>query len=84
MDICFSSVRVSPVAKKASSILGCIKKNGQQFEGGPPSPLFCPGEATSGALCRVLCSSIEEGQGTTGESPVEGCKDDKGVAPGPS
>ena len=49
------------VAKKANGILGCIKKSGQQVEGGSPSPLLCPSEAPSGVLCPVLGSSLQEG-----------------------
>jgi len=40
-----------------------------------PSPLLCPAEATSGALCPVLGFSFQDIQGTAGESPVEGYKD---------
>jgi len=40
---------------------------------------LCPGEATSGALCLVLGSPAQEGQGTSRESPPEGDKDDRGL-----
>ncbi|PKU43872.1 rna-directed dna polymerase from mobile element hypothetical protein [Limosa lapponica baueri] len=49
-----------------------------QFEGGYSPPLLFPSEAISGVLCLVLCSPVQEGQGTTGQSPAEGYKDDQG------
>lgn len=57
--------------RKASGVLGCIKKSGQHIRGGDPVPLFSPDEATSGVLCRVLGSPIQERQGTTRASPEE-------------
>ncbi|GAB0178098.1 mitochondrial enolase superfamily member 1 [Grus japonensis] len=45
---------------------------GQQVGGGYSPPLLCPGEATTGILCPVLGSPVQERQGTTGDSAVEG------------
>ena len=56
---------------------------GQQGKGGDPPPVVCPGEATRGALCAILGSSVQERQGTAGESPGEGCKDDEGPGASP-
>ncbi|GAB0183875.1 hypothetical protein GRJ2_000852800 [Grus japonensis] len=66
------------VAKKTNGILGCIKKSvaSRSTEGAYPRPLLCPGEATSGIWCPVLGTPVQERQGTTGESPAEGYKDD--------
>ncbi|GAB0190296.1 mitochondrial enolase superfamily member 1 [Grus japonensis] len=66
------------VAKKANGIYPGAheEERGQQVEGGYPPPLLCPGEATSGILCPVLGSPVPDRQGTTGDSPEEGYKDD--------
>lgn len=51
------------VAKKACGILGNITECGQWAEGSDPSPLLCPGDATSRLLCSVLYSPAQESQG---------------------
>lgn len=48
----------------------------QQVEGGDPSSLLSPGEATSEALCSVLCSQEQKRYGLIDASPEKGCKDD--------
>lgn len=40
-------------------------------QGGSPSPAGCPCEATSGVLCTVLGSSVQERQEASLESPAE-------------
>ncbi|RMC17428.1 hypothetical protein DUI87_06010 [Hirundo rustica rustica] len=48
----------------------------QQTMGADPAPLLCSGEATSGVLCPVLCSTVQERHEGPGVGPVEDYKDD--------
>ena len=54
-----------------------LKEHGQQIL------LFYPGQAISGLLCPVLNSSVQERQGTSRESPLEGHTDDEGPGVSP-
>ncbi|PKU41379.1 hypothetical protein llap_8310 [Limosa lapponica baueri] len=56
-----------------------LKECGQQVEGGHAPPLLCPGEVTSGGLCPVLGSPVQEGQGTTGDRQQRATKMIKGL-----
>ena len=63
-------------AQKANHIPGCIKKSGQQVEGGDPAPLLCTGEASPGGLCPDVQSSLQERHGSIRVHLEEGHKND--------
>lgn len=65
-------------AKAASGALGCSRDLSAAGRGGPADPLSS-GEAAPGALCPLLGSSGQEGDGATGEGPVKGHEDGEGT-----
>jgi len=77
------AVEYTLMALEATGILECIKK----CMAGKPREVIIPlstlHAATTGALHPVLGSSVQERQGTSGESPVESLKDDEGPGASP-
>ena len=63
-------------AQKANHIPGCIKKSGQQVEGGDPAPLLCTGETSPGVLYQDVKSSVQERCEPVAACPEEGHKND--------
>ena len=61
-------------AKKASGLLGCIKKSMASASRKVLLPLYSPP-----VLCPVLGSPLQERRGTTVENSEKGYKDDKGT-----
>jgi len=56
-----------------------VRFTAAEFKTAILNSLLCPSEAPSGVLRPVLGSPVQERQGTTGESPVEGYEDDEGT-----
>ena len=69
------------VARNANGVLGCIKTSMASRSSEVILTLYSAlaGEAASGALHPVLCSQVQERQGTAAESPAEGDTDDRGL-----
>lgn len=44
-----------------------------------PDPLLDPNEATSGVLCSILVSTVQDRQGANGEGPAKEHKDELGT-----
>lgn len=64
------------VARKANDILGYIKKSVARMSRDIPPSLLCSDEASSGALCPLLSSSLQEGQGTARKRTAKPYQDD--------
>ena len=60
-----------------------LKERGQQIKGGDPPPLLCPGETSPGILYLVLGFPVQKRQGSPGESPAVGHRDDEGPGASP-
>lgn len=59
-------------AQKANYLLGCI--NGQQVQGGDPTPLLCVGETSLEVLHPDVESSVQERHRAVAARPEEGHK----------
>jgi len=66
-------------AQKAHHILGCIKRCGQQGEGGDSAPLLCTRDTPPGVLRPALEPPAQEGRGAVGVGPEEVTKTIRGM-----